>query len=105
MTSTSAPLLFAAERCHQENTCGSSSHSAHSCVEIASAVDVLSSRNTLGRTGVNAEETILAPARINTSTFGKLWTLYANGQTVAQPLYISKLAFDTRTNPNAACVQ
>jgi hypothetical protein len=74
-------------------------------LDAASAADVLSSRNTLGRTGVNAQETVLAPVSVNTSRFGKLWTLYADGQIVAQPLYVSQLAVDTSTNPNAPRAQ
>src|SRR5262245_37013564 len=74
-------------------------------VPSASAVDVLTSRNDLGRTGVNTAETALIPTRINAMTFGKLWTLYADGQIVAQPLYLSQLPVDTSTNPNAPRVQ
>jgi hypothetical protein len=71
----------------------------------AAAADVLTSRNDLARTGVNSDEQILTPARLNAGTFGKLWTLYADGQIVAQPLYVSKLKVDTSTNPNAPLVQ
>jgi outer membrane protein assembly factor BamB len=71
----------------------------------AEAVDVLTSRNNIARTGVNADERVLTPARINAGTFGKLWTLYADGQIVAQPLYVAKLKVDTSTNPNAPRVQ
>jgi hypothetical protein len=67
--------------------------------------DVLTSRNNSGRTGVNAAETVLTPARVNPQTFGKLWTLYADGQVVAQPLYISGLAVETSGNPNTPRVQ
>ncbi|MGH8770883.1 MAG: hypothetical protein ACREV2_06825, partial [Burkholderiales bacterium] len=74
-------------------------------VDSAEAVDVLTSRNNLARTGVNADEHVLTPARVNAGTFGKLWTLYADGQIVAQPLYVSKLKVDTSTNPNAPRVQ
>ncbi|MGH8728472.1 MAG: hypothetical protein ACREV9_10005 [Burkholderiales bacterium] len=74
-------------------------------VDCANAVDVLTSRNNIARTGVNADERVLTPARINAGTFGKLWTLYADGQIVAQPLYVSKLKVDTSTNPNAPLVQ
>ena len=50
-------------------------------VQFAGAVDVLTSRNTLSRAGVNAEERILTPALVNPQSFGKLWTLYADGHT------------------------
>jgi hypothetical protein len=71
----------------------------------AGAADVLTSRNTLNRTGVNAEERILTPARVNAQSFGKLWTLYADGQIVAQPLHVSGLAIDTSGIPNAPRMQ
>jgi hypothetical protein len=69
------------------------------------AADVLTSHNDLSRTGVNADERELTPARVNAQTFGRLWTLYADGQVVAQPLHVSGLAVDTSTNPNAPRVQ
>jgi hypothetical protein len=69
------------------------------------AADVLTSRNTIGRTGVNADEPVLTPANVNAASFGKLWSLYADGQVVAQPLYLSSLTVDTRENPNAPPVQ
>jgi len=67
--------------------------------------DVLTSRNTPGRTGVNAAEKVLTPAGVNAQAFGKLWTLYADGQVVAQPLYLSGLAVETSNNPNTPRVQ
>ncbi|MFL5494593.1 MAG: hypothetical protein ACJ8DC_09455 [Gemmatimonadales bacterium] len=67
--------------------------------------DVLTSRNTPGRTGVSATETALTPAGVNAAAFGKLWTLYADGQIVAQPLYLSNLAVETSGNPNSPRVQ
>jgi hypothetical protein len=72
---------------------------------LARPADVLTSRNNLARTGVNAAETVLTPASVNATTFGKLWTLYADGQVVAQPLYVSGLAVDTSANPAAPRVQ
>jgi hypothetical protein len=66
---------------------------------LALQADVLTSRNTPGRTGVNAAETTLTPARVNATTFGKLWTLYADGQIVAQPLYVARLFVETSANP------
>src|SRR5262249_33222026 len=37
--------------------------------------------------------------------FGRLWTLYTDGQVVAQPLYVANLAIDTSGNPNAPAVR
>jgi hypothetical protein len=72
---------------------------------LGNAADVLTSRNNNARTGVNGAEHILAPRSVDAASFGKLWTLYADGQVVAQPLYLSALAVDTSTNPNAPRVQ
>ena len=75
------------------------------CCDGAVAVDVPTSRNDLGRTGVNAEESTLTPANVNARDFGKLWTLYADGQVVAQPLHVADLGVDTRARTDAPLVQ
>jgi len=54
-------------------------------VQSASAVAVLTPRDTLARTGTNTDERVLTPAAVGGGRFGKLWTLYADGQVVAQP--------------------
>ena len=57
------------------------------------------------RTGVNAQERKLTPVNVNAGNFGKLWALYADGQVVAQPLYVSGLRGDTHANPNTPALQ
>jgi hypothetical protein len=74
-------------------------------VDCALAVDVLTSRNTLGRSGANTAETARTPSSVVGGKPGKLWTLYADGQVVAQPLYLSQLSVDTSTNLDAPRVQ
>ncbi len=71
----------------------------------AGAADVLTQHNDNGRTGVNAAETVLTTANVKPDSFGRLWTLYVDGQVVAQPLYVSQLRVDTSTNPNAPLVR
>ena len=43
------------------------------------------------RTGANLHETRLTPANVNSRDFGKLFSLPADGQVYAQPLYLSHL--------------
>ena len=66
---------------------------------------VLTQHNDSARTGVNPDEKLLNRAGVRSATFGRLWTLYADGQVVAQPLYVSGLAIDTGSNPNAPLVR
>jgi hypothetical protein len=55
----------------------------------APAQDVLTYHNNNARTGLNNKETILTLANVNTATFGKLFTISADGLVDAQPLYLS----------------
>lgn len=71
---------------------------------VASA-DVLTQHNDNARTGVNPGELVLNTTSVKPDTFGKLWTLYTDGQVVAQPLQVSQLAIDTSGNPNTPPVQ
>jgi hypothetical protein len=49
---------------------------------------VLTYHNDNMRTGQNVNETILTPANVNATKFGKLFALTADGQVFAQPLYM-----------------
>ena len=57
---------------------------------VASAQDVLTYHNNNARTGLDNKETILTLANVNSATFGKLFTVPADGLVDAQPLYISR---------------
>jgi hypothetical protein len=67
--------------------------------------DILTHHADNARLGAVLNETTLTTASVSSGRFGKLWTLYADGQIVAQPLYVSKLAIDTSGNTNAPRVQ
>jgi hypothetical protein len=54
-------------------------------------VNVLTYHNDNNRTGDNLNETILTPANVNVTNFGKLFTYEADGDVYTQPLYVSDL--------------
>src|SRR3954462_99313 len=55
------------------------------------SVNVTTWHNDLTRQGLNDNETILTPANVNSSTFGKLFSYSITGQVYAAPLYASNL--------------
>jgi hypothetical protein len=69
------------------------------------ASDALTQHYNNARTGAVLDETKLNTTTVKAGTFGKLWTLYADGQVVAQPLYVSQLAVNTAGNPDTPLVQ
>ena len=69
------------------------------------AVNALSQHYDRTRVGATLVETVLTTTTVGSGKFGKLWTLYADGQVVAQPLYVSGLRINTTGNPNTPLVQ
>ncbi|NYH23845.1 hypothetical protein GGD40_003324 [Paraburkholderia bryophila] len=59
---------------------------------IAFATDVLMHHNDLGRTGQMLAETTLTPANVNSTSFGKVAFLAADGKVDAQPLFVTSLS-------------
>src|SRR5256886_12319201 len=58
---------------------------------VTSGTDVVTYKNDLARTGQNLTETVLTPANVNASGFGKLRFLATDGKVDAQPLYLAAL--------------
>jgi hypothetical protein len=56
-----------------------------------SHTNVLTYHNDILRTGQNLTETILTTANVNSSSFGKLFSVPVDGKVDAQPLYVSHL--------------
>jgi outer membrane protein assembly factor BamB len=63
---------------------------------LASAISVVTYHYNNYRTGANTSETVLTPANVNVSHFGKLFSLPVDGGIYAQPLYVPNVAISGR---------
>jgi hypothetical protein len=59
-----------------------------------SSVDVITYHYDNGRSGQNVNETILTPANVNSTQFGKKGEFSVDGKVDAQPLYLSQVAIN-----------
>jgi len=66
-----------------------SSTSTTLTVAVTPAVDVLTERFNVARTGVQPAEAALTPANLSASTFGKVFTFTTDGYAYSQALYVS----------------
>ncbi len=57
----------------------------------SSSADVLTYHNDNARTGQDLDETVLTPANVNASSFGKLFTDPVDGYVYTQPLYMANV--------------
>jgi len=70
----------------------------------ASTIDVVTYHYDNLRTGQNLNETILTPANVNSTKFGKLGAFAVDGLVDAQPLYLSAVAIPTIGTKNVLYV-
>jgi len=66
--------------------------------------NVLTYHNDNARTGVNPNETTLTPTNVNIYGFGKIYSRPLDGQTYAQPLYISNISIPGKGTHNVVFV-
>jgi disulfide oxidoreductase YuzD len=59
--------------------------------QLHAQVDVTTYHNDNFRTGLNSQETTLTPENLNSTQFGKLFTVPVDGSVYAQPLYLSNV--------------
>jgi hypothetical protein len=84
-------------------TSGSVTHTGTTALTVQSATaaqapDVTTYHYNVRRDGVNAQETILTPANVNVSTFGKLNFLSVDGKVDAEPLFLANLTVNGATH-------
>src|SRR5271154_6370516 len=67
---------------------------------VSSATDVVTYHNDIARTGQNLQETVLTYSSVNSTNFGKLFTLPVDGVIDAEPLYLSSVAISGKGTHN-----
>jgi hypothetical protein len=73
-------------------------------VDVTDFQGTLTWRNDNARSGVNRRELALAPARVSSSTFGKLFSCSIDGYAYAQPLYVPNLTIPGERTRNVVLV-
>jgi outer membrane protein assembly factor BamB len=71
---------------------------------VSGQVSVLTWHNDNTRAGQNLQETALTPANVNSSTFGRLFTITVDGKVDAEPLYVPSLVIPHRGSHNVLFV-
>jgi len=71
---------------------------------LAAQQNVLTWHNNNARTGEDLHETILTPANVKPSTFGKLFVIHVDGKVDAQPLYLAGVSIPGKGRHNVLYV-
>src|SRR5882724_6720313 len=73
-------------------------------VPLVAQVNILTQHNDNLRTGANTSETILTPANVASTNFGKLFANPVDGRIYAQPLYVQGVAIPGKGTHNVVFV-
>jgi hypothetical protein len=71
---------------------------------VSAQTSILTQHYDNGRTGQNTNETILTTTNVNSTSFGKLFTLPVDGYVYAQPLYVPGVAVSGKGTHNVLYV-
>src|ERR1700756_1906332 len=92
-------------------SCNTGSHSSTETSNPSSpnpppsaGMDVTTYHNDVARTGQNLNESILTPANVNSSNFGKLFVILADGKVDGQPLYLGGVNIPSKGTHNVVYV-
>ncbi len=91
-------LLRCPRICRQPKWAASSLLVLFSALNAASATDVTTYHNDVARTGQNTRETILTLSNVNSTSFGKLFTMSVDGIIDAEPLYLSGVTISAQSH-------
>jgi Bacterial lectin/Chitobiase/beta-hexosaminidase C-terminal domain/Fn3 associated len=73
-------------------------------VSLSAQTAILTQHYDASRTGQNTSETVLTPSNVNSTAFGKLFSLTVDGYVYAQPLYVPALAIPGKGTHNVLYV-
>src|SRR6201996_7331179 len=73
---------------------------ATASIQVNGYTGMLRYHNDPGITGQNLNETVLTPSNVNATQFGKLFSYALDGQSFAQPLYVSNVAVPNQGKHN-----